>query len=68
MSYANTDAISAHLFEISQHVSSDVHAILVVDGAGWRRSRDLVAALKPPPCHTQTAPGEAEAAAARTPG
>jgi transposase len=42
MPYANTDAMSAHLVEISRHVSPGAHAILVVDGAGWHSSKTLV--------------------------
>jgi len=42
MPYANTEAMSAHLAEISRHVSPDAHAILVLDGAGWHSSKDLV--------------------------
>jgi hypothetical protein len=42
MPYANTEAMSAHLAEISRHVSPGAHAILVPDGAGWRSSKDLV--------------------------
>ena len=41
MPYANTGAMSAHLTEISRHVSPGAHAILVLDGAGWHNSRDL---------------------------
>ncbi len=42
MPYANTQAMSAHLAEISRHVSPGAHAILVIDGAGWHSSRTLV--------------------------
>lgn len=42
MPYANTGAMSDHLAEIAQHVSPGAHAILVVDGAGWHGSRELV--------------------------
>ena len=42
MPYANTGAMSDHLAEIARHVSPGAHAILVVDGAGWHSSRDLV--------------------------
>lgn len=42
MPYANTKAMSAHLAEISRHVSPGAHAILVLDGAGWHSSKDLV--------------------------
>ena len=33
--------MSAHLAEISRHVSPGAHAILVLDGAGWHSSKDL---------------------------
>lgn len=42
MPYANTEAMNAHLTEISEHVSPGAHAILVLDGAGWHSSTDLV--------------------------
>lgn len=42
MPYANTEAMGAHLAEISQRVTAGAHAILVVDGAGWHSSKDLV--------------------------
>lgn len=42
MPYANTGAMSAHLAEISRHVSPGAHAILVFDGAGWHSSKELV--------------------------
>ena len=42
MPYANTAAMNAHLAEISAHVSPGAHALLVLDGAGWHSSTDLV--------------------------
>jgi hypothetical protein len=42
MPYANTEAMNAHLAEISAHVSPGAQAILVLDGAGWHSSTDLV--------------------------
>jgi len=42
MPYANTEAMNAHLAEISRHVSPGAHALLVLDGAGWHSSNDLV--------------------------
>jgi hypothetical protein len=38
MPHANTEAMNAHLAEISLHVASGAHAILVLDGAGWHSS------------------------------
>lgn len=42
MPYANTEAMNAHLAEISGHVSPGAHALLVLDGAGWHSSTDLI--------------------------
>lgn len=42
MPHANTGAMNAHLAEISAQVSPGAHALLVLDGAGWHRSTDLV--------------------------
>jgi transposase len=42
MPHANTDAMGAHLAEIGRHISPGAHAILVLDGAGWHSSKDLV--------------------------
>lgn len=44
MPYADTQAMSAHLGEISLAIAPGAHAILVLDGAGWHAS----AALKVP--------------------
>lgn len=41
MPYANTEAMTAHLAEISRNVSHGAHAVLVLDGAGWHGSKDL---------------------------
>ena len=37
MPYANTEAMNAHLVEISAQVAPGAHAILVCDGAGWHQ-------------------------------
>ena len=42
MPRADTEAMNLHLIEVSQAVSSGAHAVLVVDGAGWHISDDLV--------------------------
>ncbi len=42
MPYANTEAMGAHLAEISQRVIVGARAILIVDGAGWHSSKNLV--------------------------
>jgi transposase len=39
--WCNTDAMSAHLAEISLHVAPDAHAVVILDQAGWHRSRSL---------------------------
>ncbi len=38
MPYANTEAMNAHLAEISGQVSPGAHALRVLDGAGWHSS------------------------------
>ena len=63
MPYANTGAMTAHLAEISRHVSPGAHAILVLDGAGWHGSRALVvpaniALPTLPPCSPELNPIE----------
>ena len=42
MPYADTQAMTAHLAEISAAVVSGAHAVLVLDGAGWHSSAALV--------------------------
>ena len=37
MPYANTEAMNAHLKEISIEVAPGSHALLVCDGAGWHQ-------------------------------
>ena len=41
MPYANSDAMNAHLQEISLHIEQDHHAIILMDGAGWHISQKL---------------------------
>ena len=41
MSYADTQAMTAHLAEISTAVAPCAHAILVLDGACWHASAAL---------------------------
>ena len=56
MPFADTQAMSAHLAEISAAVAPGAHAILVLDGAGWHGSAALVApdniTLLPLPPHS----------------
>ncbi|PKL61023.1 MAG: IS630 family transposase, partial [Methanomicrobiales archaeon HGW-Methanomicrobiales-2] len=40
--YVNTEAMNLHLAEIARAVAPGAHALLVLDGAGWHASRDLV--------------------------
>jgi hypothetical protein len=37
MPYANAEAMSRHLAEISSNVTPGAHAILICDGAGWHQ-------------------------------
>lgn len=41
MPNADTEAMNAHLVEISKTVAEGAHAILVLDGAGWHGSKAL---------------------------
>ena len=40
--YANTEAMTLHLAEIARAVAPGAHAVLVLDGAGWHSSKNLV--------------------------
>jgi transposase len=40
--FVNTEAMALHLAEIARNVTPGAHAVLVLDGAGWHGSRDLV--------------------------
>src|ERR1700755_2781859 len=42
MPLCNTLAMNHHLREISSQVASDAHAVVILDRAGWHRSRRLV--------------------------
>lgn len=37
----NTHLMNAHLRHLSEHLGSSRYAVLILDGAGWHRSRDL---------------------------
>ena len=41
MPYANTEAMQAHLAEISAAVDPGMHAVLMLDQAGWHTSMKL---------------------------
>ena len=42
MPRANAGSLNAHLAEIARTVTPGAHAVLVLDGAGWHKSTDLV--------------------------
>ena len=42
MPHVDTEAMNAHLIEISRTVAEGAHAILVLDGAGWHGSKALL--------------------------
>jgi transposase len=42
MPFADTQAMTAHLAEISAAVAPGAHAVLVLNGAGWHSSAALV--------------------------
>jgi len=42
MPVCNTAAMNHHLAEISSQVAADAHAVVILDRAGWHRSRGLV--------------------------
>ena len=41
MPFCDTDAMQAHLGEISAMVAPDAHAVLILDQAGWHLSGEL---------------------------
>ena len=42
MPYANTEAMNRHFEEIAEAVAPGAQAVVVLDGAGWHDSADLV--------------------------
>jgi len=42
MPHVDTEAMNAHLIEVSRTVAEGAHAILVLDGAGWHGSKALL--------------------------
>lgn len=42
MPRADAEGLNAHLAEIARTVAPGAHAVLVLDGAGWHKSHDLV--------------------------
>ena len=58
---ANTVEMGRHLREIGERVPAGKHALAVLDGAGWHRSRepeipDSVSLLRLPPCSPEPTP------------
>jgi len=51
MPHANTEAMNAHLLEISRTVAPGAHAIIVLDGAGWHGSNALEYPTTSLSCH-----------------
>lgn len=41
MPFANTEVMNLYLEDFSKHLDDDVHAILVMDRAGWHRAKDI---------------------------
>jgi hypothetical protein len=63
MPQANTQAMNAHLIEISKTVASSGHALLILDGAGWHGSAELkvpanITLIKLPPYSPELNPME----------
>ena len=63
MPRANTESLNAHLIEIADSVAPGAHAVLIMDGAGWHKSDDLVvpeniSLLKLPPYAPELNPVE----------
>ena len=42
MPYADTEAMNQHLAVIAAHIAPGAHGVVVLDGAGWHGSKDLV--------------------------
>jgi hypothetical protein len=40
--FVSTEAMNAHLAEISRNVAVGAHAVLILDGAGWHGANALV--------------------------
>ena len=60
---ANTDKMNRHLLDIAASVSDGRHALVVLDGAGWHRSKALkipasAAPLRLPPYSPELNPAE----------
>ena len=45
MPWCDTDAMAAHLIEISAAVDPGAHAVLIVDQAGWHLTKKLAIGL-----------------------
>ena len=42
MPYVNIEAMNLHLAEIAKEFPPRTHAVIIIDGAGWYKSDDLV--------------------------
>ena len=64
MPHADTEAMNAHLAEISAEVAPGAHAVVVCDGAGWHQRGqklvlpDNITLLTLPPCSPELNPME----------
>jgi hypothetical protein len=62
--YANAEAMTLHLAEISRHVAHGAHAIITMDGAGWHKEGgrlkvpDNISLLPLPPYSPELNPQE----------
>lgn len=63
MPYANTSIMNLYLKDFAKQLNPDVHALLVMDGAGWHDSKELeipanVSILLLPPYSPELNPAE----------
>jgi transposase len=63
MPYANTTIMNLYLKDFAKQLANDVHALLVMDGAGWHDSKELevpvnVSILLLPPYSPELNPAE----------
>ena len=62
--YANAEAMTLHLAEISRHVAHGAHAVIIMDGAGWHKQGgrlkvpDNISLLPLPPYSPELNPQE----------
>jgi transposase len=63
MPYANTWIMNLYLKDFAKHLPKNAHALMVMDGAGWHRSKELripanVSILLLPPYSPELNPAE----------